>query len=289
MKRFLLFVIIAVYTVSFANAQTSGSKRKRSTESTSGSSNTSEKGGKGKHTSSVPKSIVVSTCGITFELQLVSKGYFMMGANSEMKTSWYDEDETPAHSVVISKNVYMGKTEVTQAQWKAVMGNNPSKFVGDDRPVEHVSWLDCQEFISRLNYLTGRKFRLPTEAEWEYAARGGNKRKATPYSGSKDLGSVAWYVANSENETHPVASKTPNELGLYDMSGNVGEWCSDYYGQYSSEKQTDPQGVSAGTCRVYRGGSWLTVADYTRCSCRSYYPDNKGENFIGLRLVLEEK
>ena len=159
-----------------------------------------------------------------------------MGAQkSDLNGRNYDSeaygDESPVHSVTLS-SYYMGETEVTQALWKAVMGNNPSRFKGDNLPVENVSWNDCQEFIRKLKQKTGKNFRLPTEAEWEYAARGGKKSNGYKYSGSNNIGSVAWYDDNSSNQIHAVKGKRLNELGLYDMSGNVWEWCSDWYGQY---------------------------------------------------------
>ena len=153
-----------------------------------------------------------------------------MGATSEQGED-ADSDEKPAHQVTLS-DYYIGETEVTQALWKAVMGTNPSNFKGDSNPVEKVSWNDCQEFIRKLNSLTGRTFRLPTEAEWECAARGGNQSKGYKYSGSNKIKDVAWYDGNSKDKTHAVKTKPSNELGLYDMSGNVNEWCWDLYGAY---------------------------------------------------------
>ena len=175
---------------------------------------------------------------------------------------------------------------MTQELWEAVMGSNPSNFKGAQNPVERVSWNDCQEFVSRLNSLTGRTFRLPTEAEWEYAARGGNKSRHYKYSGSDNIDEVAWYRDNSGSKTHAVGTKSPNELGIYDMSGNVWEWCSDWYGGYSASAQTNPQGPSSGSYRVLRGGSWINYAGNCRVSIRSYDdPGNSNINF-GLRLVL---
>lgn len=224
--------------------------------------------------------------GITIEMVKVEAGTFMMGATSEMQKPWYDEK--PVHQVTLTNDYYMGKYEVTQNLWKAVMGRNPSKFKGDDLPVEKVSWDDCQEFISKLNSMTGRKFRLPTEAEWEYAARGGKKSRGYQYSGSSKMSEVAWYTANSGSKTHPVGKKQANELGLYDMTGNVLEWCQDWYGSYVSSSQTNPTGAFSGFFRVFRGGSWYGNAWNCRSSCRdSYNPGNC--NFdLGLRLVLSE-
>ena len=224
--------------------------------------------------------------GISIEMVKVEAGIFMMGATSEMQKPWYDEK--PVHQVTLTNDYYMGKYEVTQNLWKAVMGRNPSKFKGDDLPVEKVSWDDCQEFISKLNSMTGRKFRLPTEAEWEYAARGGKKSRGYQYSGSSKMSEVAWYTANSGSKTHPVGKKQANELGLYDMTGNVLEWCQDWYGSYVSSSQTNPTGAFSGFFRVFRGGSWYGNAGNCRSSCRdSYNPGNR--NFdLGLRLVLSE-
>ena len=160
------------------------------------------------------------------EMVFVKGGTFMMGATPEQGSDAGD-GEKPVHSVTVS-DFYIGKYEVTQAQWKAVMGKNPSHYKGENRPVERVSWYDIQKFIEKLNAKTGKRYRLPTEAEWEYAARGGNQSKGYKYSGSNDIGSVAWYTNNSGDRTHPVGQKQPNELGLYDMTGNVWEWCSDW-------------------------------------------------------------
>ena len=216
----------------------------------------------------------------------VSGGTFTMGATSEQGSDAYD-GEIPTHSVTLS-SFYLCKYEVTQALWQAVMGENPSNLKGDNLPVEKVSWDDCQTFITRLNNLTGKNFRLPTEAEWEYAARGGNRSRGYKYSGSNTLSDVAWYDGNSDIEMHPVGSKSPNELGLYDMSGNVYEWCSDWYGTYSSSAQTNPIGHSCGSGRVSRGGCWLSDAGDCRSSYRSGgAPDGRGIG-LGLRLALSQ-
>jgi formylglycine-generating enzyme required for sulfatase activity len=214
----------------------------------------------------------------------VSGGTFTMGATSEQGSD-ADNDEKPAHSVTLS-SYYIGKYEVTQAEWKAVMGNNPSCTKGDDRPVENVSWDDCQTFIARLNSITGRSFSLPTEAQWEFAARGGNSSRGYKYSGSHFVDNVALYRDNSGNVTHDVGTKSANELGLYDMSGNVWEWCSDWYGNYSSNSQTNPTGSYSGSDRVFRGGSWCHIARYCRVSSRFNYAPDYRINYIGLRLVL---
>ena len=222
--------------------------------------------------------------GVSFKMIRVEGGTFTMGATSEQGTDAY-EGEKPAHSVTLS-SYYIGETEVTQELWKAVMGSNPSYHKGSRGPVENVSWDDCKTFISKLNSITGKNFRLPTEAEWEYAARGGNKSKGYKYSGSNTLGNVAWYDDNSGKETKAVKAKSPNELGIYDMSGNVWEWCQDWYGSYESSSQTNPTGPSSGSRRVYRGGSWDRYARSCRVSFRSSNTPGSRGNSLGLRLVL---
>ncbi len=214
----------------------------------------------------------------------VSSGSFTMGGTSEQGSDAYN-DEKPTHSVTLS-SYYICKYEVTQALWRAVMGSNPSNFKGDNLPVENVSWYDCQTFINRLNSYTGCNFRLPTEAEWEFAARGGNYSRHYKYSGSNYISDVGWYDDNSGNRSFPVGTKQANELGLFDMSGNVYEWCSDWYGSYSSYSQNDPTGATSGSYRVRRGGGWGNFARGGRLSYRgSCAPDGRSSN-LGLRLVL---
>ena len=216
----------------------------------------------------------------------VSGGTFTMGATSE-QGSEAESYEKPTHSVTLS-SYYICKYEVTQALWRAVMGSNPSNFKGNNLPVENVSWYDCQTFIKRLNSYTGRNFRLPTEAEWEFAARGGNYSRHYKYSGSNYISDVGWYDDNSGNRTHPVGTKQANELGLYDMSGNVWEWCSDWYGSYSFYSQNDPTGPNSGSYRVNRGGGWNFYAWLCRSSIRYYYSPNYTHYDLGLRLVLSQ-
>ena len=228
-----------------------------------------------------------STTGLSAELNklinnmvYVSGGTFIMGGDDS-------SDQMPTHSVTLS-SYYICKYEVTQALWRAVMGSNPSNFKGNNLPVENVSWYDCQTFIKRLNSYTGRNFRLPTEAEWEFAARGGNYSRHYKYSGSNHIDDVAWYIDNSNKRPHPVGTKQANELGLYDMSGNVGEWCSDWDGSYSSYSQTNPTGPNSGSSRVNRGGFWRYNARYCRTPERSSNAPDYCVNFIGLRLVLSQ-
>ena len=220
------------------------------------------------------------------ELVKVEAGSFNMGATPEMEKP--HKDELPVHRVTLTNNYYIGKYEVTQALWQAVMGSNPSCFKGDDLPVERVSWNDCQDFISKLNSITGKRFRLPTEAEWEYAARGGKKSRGYQYSGSNTLGDVAWYSDNSGSKTHAVGTKQPNELGIYDMAGNVDEWCQDRYGSYSSSPQANPTGAASGSDRVTRGSDWFFLAWDCRTSCRGFRASGDRFNYLGLRLVLSE-
>ena len=224
---------------------------------------------------------------VSFEMVYVQGGTFRMGATAEQGIDASRDEKV--HSVTLS-DFHIGKYEVTQGLWKEVMGENPSyNKAGDNYPVERVSWEDCQRFIERLNNRIGLKFRLPTEAEWEYAARGGRKSRGYKYSGTTyDLESVAWYNGNSGNETHPVGQKQANELGLYDMSGNVWEWCRDWYGygSYGSSAQTDPTGPQSGAFRVLRGGSYNLDVGFCRVSCRHGHDPGYRNGNYGLRLVL---
>ena len=229
--------------------------------------------------------------GVKFTMVPVEGGTFTMGATSEQGSDALAA-EYPAHQVTLS-DYYIGQTEVTQALWKVVMGSNPSCHKGDNLPVEQVSWDDCQVFIQKLNQLTGKQFRLSTEAEWEYAARGGRKSRGYKYAGGNNIGSVAWYYDNnSGNRTHTVATKQANELGVYDMSGNVWEWCSDWYGYhyYQSSSQSDPQGPSSGLFRVVRGGSYCLNARNCRVSGRHFHADQGyyRSDDLGLRLSCKK-
>ncbi len=245
------------------------------------------KDGTGSNTNTEDK-MTYTVNGVSFDMIKVDGGTFTMGATSEQGDDAWG-DEKPAHEVTLS-SYYIGETEVTQALWETVMGTNPSYYDGAYLPVERVSWDDCQEFVRIFNTLTGKSFRLPTEAEWEYAARGGKKSKGYKYSGSNYIGDVAIAVYDgiSSNRTHNVKTKFPNELGLYDMAGNVGEWCQDWYGYYSSLSQTNPTGPSDGSRRVYRGGCMLDSARYCRVSYRNSDSPSVRNNCLGLRLVLSE-
>ena len=227
------------------------------------------------------------TNSIGMEFVLIPAGTFQMGCSSEAEDC--ADDEKPRHSATISQPFYLGKHEVTQAQWQSVMGSNPSKFKGADRPVDSVTWHDVQEFIKKLNAKEGREaYRLPTEAEWEYAARAGS---ATAYCFGDDagqLGDYAWHQGNSGRETHPVGRKRANAWGLYDMHGNVGEWGQDWYGNAyeSAGAVTDPQGPEAGEGRVLRGGSWFSMAKRVRSAMRGRLAPDKRLDNVGFRLAL---
>ena len=211
----------------------------------------------------------------------VRGGTFLMGGTPEQGDDC-DNDEKPVHQVTVS-DFKIGKYPVTQAQWKMVMDNNPSYFRGDNLPVESVSWDDVQDFILLLNALTRDSYRLPTEAEWEYAARGGSNSSGYKYSGSNTVGDVAWYRNSSCEQTHAVGTKSPNELGIYDMCGNIDELCSDWYDIYNGQAQTNPKGPLSGSDRVIRGGSWQNDAQYCRVSTRYY---SGSVSFWGIRIAL---
>ena len=224
------------------------------------------------------KTYIETAKGLNIKMIYVEGGTFAMGSNSG------DDDEKPVHNVTLD-SYYIGETEITQAQWRAVMGSNPSYFTGDNRPVERVSWDDAQAFCKKLSELTGRCYVLPTEAQWEYAARGGNQSKGYIYSGSDNIDEVATCRSNSENDHSNVKSKKPNKLGIYDMSGNVYEWCSDWYGNYSTSSQINPQGPKSGSNRVLRGGSWRNHAGSCRVANRGDgNPSSTYSNF-GFRVA----
>ena len=234
--------------------------------------------------------------GVTFTMKKVEGGTFTMGATSEQVNSGYsiNSDELPTHSVTLS-DYYIGETEVTQALWKAVMDASPSSSyswssyygIGDSYPAYYISYDECKNFISKLNSLTGASFRMPTEAEWEYAARGGKESKGYVFSGSNTIGDVAWYTSNSSSKTHPVATKQPNELGIYDMSGNLMEWCSDWTEDYSSSAQTNPVGASSGTRRVIREGCIFSPIDDCRVTNRNNNYPYLCWGHVGMRLALQ--
>lgn len=224
--------------------------------------------------------------GVEFQMQKVESGTFTMGVEYRFLGGIGADDK--AHTVTLTNNYYIGQTQVTQELWQAVMGDNPSHFKGDRLPVESVSWEDSQRFIEKLNNLTNKHFRLPTEAEWEFACRGGTCSRGYRYSGSNTIDDVAWHEGNSGNSTHEVGLKRPNELEIFDMSGNVLEMCSDWYDKYSSGTQINPKGASEGLCRVFRGGSWSNNANICRSLARNYFKPFTKFNYLGLRIALSE-
>ncbi len=214
-----------------------------------------------------------------------------MGATPEQQSEAYDT-EAPMHYVTIS-SFFISKYEVTQEEWNAVMDDYPSNYYGEDKdrfPVEMISWVDCHTFIDRLNALTGMRFRLPTEAEWEFAARGGNYSNGAKFAGGNNAQEVTWNEVNSERRPHIVGTKAPNELGLYDMNGNVWEWCEDWYSNSYYAKSnglTDPQGPTTGEYRIIRGGSWFDAVRLCRVSSRYMNIDTNRDPGLGLRLALD--
>ena len=224
----------------------------------------------------------------------VEGGSFVMGRqNNNPNENNYDalaeSDESPVHNVTLSP-YYIGKYEVTQKDWKVIMGSDKgwatSYGLGDSYPAYNIRYVDVEAFLIRINQLSGLTFRLPTEAEWEFAAQGGPNMANFPYSGSTTLQLVAWYKDNSDNRAHPIGTKQPNSLGLYDMSGNVCEWCSDYYGSYSSNNQTNPTGVAVGTEHVLRGGSYCLLDLHCRCAARDHFYTNGQSVGVGFRVVI---
>jgi len=227
---------------------------------------------------------------LKIEMVFVEGGTFTMGCTDGecQELKGFKTNDVPAHEVTVD-GFYIGMYEITQAQWRTVMGKNPSQFEGDSFPVKLVSWLEIQEFIAKLNILTGKNYRLPTEAEWEFAARGGVKSKGYKYSGSNNIDEVAWYSENSNKKTRRVGTKTPNELGIYDMSGNVFEWCSDWLGEYSETTQTNPQGPSSGKDRIIRGGDYLNNTSRARISSRVAWLPGFSPNDFGFRLACSSQ
>lgn len=230
--------------------------------------------GKASESDETAKDVMTFTVnGVNFDMVKVDGGSYLWGYEG-----WEDNDDLLSVEV---ETFYIGKTEVTQELWEAVMGDNPSEFVGKTNPVENVSWEDCMEFVGRLSRLTGRKFRLPNEYEWEYAARGGGKTQSFYLSGSNNINRIAWNRDNSNEQTHPVAQKLDNELGIYDMSGNVWEWCSDT----PIIEKDDSSGLTYTYC-VYRGGSWMCDENTCRITFRDTDESTAVSNDRGLRIAL---
>lgn len=231
--------------------------------------------------------VTLTSKGVDYDLILVNAGNFNIGATSEMKDITPNEEQ-PMHQVTITKDYYIGKTEVTQELWEAVMGSNPSSIKeGKNLPVVNVSWEDCQKFVKKLCELTGKQFRLPTEAEWEYAARGGAKSHTLQYSGSIYVERIAWYKSNSDLTLHPVGSMDKNELGFHDFSGNVWEWCQDAHATYPAEAQTNPCVAPDSTNTfVIRGGGWNSGRSDCRYTARKGVSGDFNNADIGLRLAM---
>ncbi len=224
--------------------------------------------------------------GPVIEMVYVEGGTFTMGSNDAKGVANHYEATRPEHEVEVS-SFFMGRYEVTQALWTALMGENPSNFRGSEQlPVENITWTQAQEFCMLLSQMTGRRFRLPTEAEWEFAARGG---KDYAFAGCErnGLDSCAWYCVNSEGRTHEVGRLRPNALGLYDMSGNVAEWCGDWMGVYSEARQSNPRGPQAGDSRIVRGGHYYSTSSSCAVFDRGWYVPTGKTEYYGLRLVME--
>ncbi len=302
MKR-LIFLFVLVFMALSVSAQVSVARKPKPAQATTvkSAAKPSRKSAKSTSKSTSKKRNVTSRCrakassassnksriidNLISNMVYVDGGTFTMGATPEQGNDT-KSDENPPHQVTLS-SFSIGRYEVTQEEWEAVMGSNPSKFKGAKRPVEMVSWDDCQTFIGKLNAMTGKNFRLPTEAEWEFAARGGNFSRGYKYAGSNDIDSVAVY-GDTDGQTFNVGGKMPNELGLYDMTGNVWEWCSDWYDEfyYKKSPQSNPQGGAYGSNRVVRGGWWFVYSSSCRVSHRSLSaPDNRSRN-LGLRLAM---
>ena len=233
--------------------------------------------------------VVDLTDSLRIELVWVEGGTFAMGDDGHGDVSHSYEASRPVHQVTLH-SYYIGTYEVTQALWTFVMGENPAKFRGNDSlPVEQVSWDDAQRFVTLLSQMTGRRFRLPTEAEWEYAARGGRHSRGTAYAGCNrgQLEQHAWFCVNSHGRTYPVGRRKPNELGLFDMAGNVAEWCSDWMDTYSSQPLTDPRGAAQGDSRIVRGGHYYSTSPTCAVFDRSWYVPSGKTEFYGLRVVME--
>jgi len=245
--------------------------------------------GVGSKTESPPKEIAVDLGkGVKLEMVLIPAGEFLMGSPDSDKDA--SAEEKPQHRVRITKPFYLGKHPVTQEQWEAIMASNPSNFKGPKNPLEEVSWDDCQQFLDKLNAKVGtrnKRFLLPTEAQWEYACRAGSSTKYCFGDDESELGEYGWYMANASDRPQPVGQKKPNAFGIYDMHGNLGEWCQDWYsaGYYANSTTDDPSGPTTGTTCVNRGGGWDRPERYCRSAFRSYYVPEFRLDFVGFRVA----
>ena len=230
------------------------------------------------------RDLIFSVGGVSFCLKYVEGGTFIMGATDE-QAEYAEKGEIPTHSVTLH-DYYLGETEVTQELWEEVMGYNPANTIGASLPIENISWNDCADFIRELNNRTGKTFRLPTEAEWEYAARGGIYSRQCVYSGSDNAEEVGWVKSNCDGSTHPVGTRNSNELGIYDMTGNVCEWCQDWMSNYNSTDQVNPVGPNSGTARVGRGGGWCNSSLKNRVSTRFAGKTTYRDYNLGFRIAM---
>lgn len=230
------------------------------------------------------RDLVFSVGGVSFCLKFVEGGTFIMGATDE-HAEFAEKEEYPTHSVTLH-DYYLGETEVTQELWEEIMGYNPANTIGESLPIENISWNDCADFIRELNNRTGKTFRLPTEAEWEYAARGGIYSRQCVHSGSDNAEEVGWVKSNCNGSTHPVGTRNPNELGIYDMTGNVCEWCQDWMSNYTSTDQINPVGPNSGTARVGRGGGWCNSSLKNRVSTRFAGKTTYRDYNLGFRIAM---
>lgn len=276
----LLIIVVSLVCINSINAQT---KKRRTPNTTATSTRTAE-----QHNSKAcvvdGTNLVFTVKDVKFEMILVESGDFMMGApNNDIYA--YD-NEKPAHNVTLTP-YFIGKTEVTQELWEAIMGDNPSNNKSPRHPVEQVSYEDCKAFIGKLNLLTEVEFSLPTEAQWEYAARGGRDGGYRYAGTTQHLNEFAWYNDNSDGETHDVATKRPNGLGLFDMSGNVSEWCNDWWGDYPRIDLVNPVGPSSGPAHILRGGNYACPDVILRVSHRMGGTPNSSNEAFGLRLAIE--
>jgi formylglycine-generating enzyme required for sulfatase activity len=222
--------------------------------------------------------------GVTMEFVLIPRGAFQMGSFMEAAG---DADETPRHQVTLTQPFFLGKYEVTQEQWTRLMGSNPSRFKGAKRPVDTVSWNDCQRFLEKLHAKTGRTFTLPTEAQWEYACRAGTDLRWNIGDQPTSFGEHAWFIQNSGKTTHPVGEKKPNAWGIHDLYGNLGEWCADWYANpYPKGDAVDPQGPPAGQSKVIRGGAWGDDPINARSAYRNANGPDGAHDGIGFRCVM---
>ena len=291
MKKFFLYIVLVAFPL-LAKAQASGGQITRKStaqhQSTLAKPNT-KKETLGYYSKEYLENKEFYVNGVCFTMVGVQGGVFTMGATLEQGNDSFTE-EKPVHKVAVN-SFRIGKTEVTQELWTAVMGNNPSRFKGGNLPVECIDWASCKVFIEKLNAMTNMHFRLPTEAEWEYASRGGENGGKCRYSGGNSINEVAWFSNNSSEKTHIVGTKSPNEFGIYDLSGNVQEWCEDYYSPYEKASQTNPTGPSNGVgwrkTRIIRGGSCNDIEYRCRICVRFDLPESGYYNeFTGMRLAL---